>query len=245
VRPPERILVTCEHAGHRVPARYARRFAGARGALESHRGWDAGALELARWLARRLGAPLHATTVSRLVIDANRSLHHPRLLSEFTRGLGREERERLVARHYLPHRRALEARVARWVRGGERVLHLAVHSFDPDLAPRRGACDLALLYDPRRVPERALCRRWRTALRAACPSLGVRLNFPYRGAADGLTTHLRRRFPARAYLGVEIEANRERLTGAPGDARRLRGALAASAQALGLAAGRRRRPAAH
>jgi hypothetical protein len=33
----------------------------------------------------------------------------------------------------------------------------------------------------------------------------VRCNAPYRGVSDGLTTHLRRRFAAHRYAGIELE----------------------------------------
>jgi hypothetical protein len=39
------------------------------------------------------------------------------------------------------------------------------------------------------------------------PEWRVRRNYPYRGDADGLTTHLRERLPAREYVGVELEVN--------------------------------------
>jgi hypothetical protein len=35
----------------------------------------------------------------------------------------------------------------------------------------------------------------------------VRRNYPYRGAADGLTTSLRRKLNTPRYLGIEIEVN--------------------------------------
>ena len=59
--------------------------------LKSHRGWDPGSLTLAARLAETLGAPFHAQTVTRLLIDANRSLHHRGLFSEFTRTLPEPE----------------------------------------------------------------------------------------------------------------------------------------------------------
>ena len=55
--------------------------------------------------------------------------------------------------------------------------------------------------------------RWAELLRKRDPALRVRRNYPYRGAADGLPTWLRRRFPARVYLGVELEANQAYLAG--------------------------------
>jgi hypothetical protein len=41
----------------------------------------------------------------------------------------------------------------------------------------------------------------------------VRRNYPYRGYADGLTTHLRRRYRGRAYIGIEIEVNQKHVLG--------------------------------
>ena len=201
------LLLTCEHGGNRVPARYAQLFRGERAPLASHRGWDPGALELARELRRALKAPLFAATVSRLVADLNRSPTHPKVLSEPMRALPAEERARVLARHHAPHRAAVEAHVARQVAAGARVVHVGVHSFTPVLEGVRRELDVGLLFDPRRPLERALCLRWRAALRAADPALRVRFNQPYRGTSDGLTTTLRARYPAGAYLGIELELN--------------------------------------
>jgi len=44
-------------------------------------------------------------------------------------------------------------------------------------------------------------------LRGIDPALRVRFNYPYAGAADGLTTWMRRRHPQSRYLGVELEIN--------------------------------------
>jgi predicted N-formylglutamate amidohydrolase len=208
----DRLLLTCEHGGNRVPARHARLFRGAAAVLRTHRGWDIGALVLARRLARRLDAPLLYATVTRLLVDLNRSLRNPRrLFSEFVRGLGDSERESILDDYYRPHRARVEAAVARAVARGERVIHVAVHSFTPSLHGVRRNADVGLLYDPRRPGEIALARRWRAALGEVAPELRVRMNYPYRGTSDGIQTELRRRFAARDYVGVEIEVNQKHL----------------------------------
>src|SRR3954454_24119921 len=74
----DRYLVTCEHGGNRIPARYRPLFAGAEALLESHRGYDPGALQLGREIAAALDAPLVSANVSRLLVDLNRSIGHPR-----------------------------------------------------------------------------------------------------------------------------------------------------------------------
>ncbi|MEF3167814.1 MAG: N-formylglutamate amidohydrolase [Deltaproteobacteria bacterium] len=126
-------IITCEHAGNQVPAEYVHLFAGYEGLLAGHRGWDPGALECARELASRLKAPLLFSTVTRLLVDLNRSPGHPGLYSEATRGLSQEEKARIFALYHRPHWRAVEAQVERFIDAGRCVVHIAVHSFTPVL----------------------------------------------------------------------------------------------------------------
>jgi predicted N-formylglutamate amidohydrolase len=203
-------VFTCEHADRRVPRRYARLFAGARDVLESHEGWDAGALRLARLLSRRLGRPLFVTRWSRLLVESNRSPTNPRIWSRFTRELARDERRRILDRYWWPHRREVEAAIGAARARGERVVHVAVHSFTPVMGGEVRNADVALLFDSRRTREAALARRWGALLRRRAPDLRVRFNYPYRGCTDGLATWLRRRQPAARYLGFELEVNQAR-----------------------------------
>ena len=78
-RSVDRLVLTCEHAGNEIPARYMRLFRGADDVLASHRGWDPGALTLARLLARRLRRPLLSVSWSRLFVEANRAPHNPKI----------------------------------------------------------------------------------------------------------------------------------------------------------------------
>jgi predicted N-formylglutamate amidohydrolase len=203
----ERLILTCEHGGNRIPLRYARLFARASRVLQSHRGYDIGALRFARRLARRFRAPLYASTTSRLLADLNRSPRNPRCFSEFVAKLPRAEKLRILERHHRPHRERVERAIARFVRRGEPVLHIAVHSFTPVLAGEARRAEVGLLYDPAKPLERRLCAGWKAVLREVGPDLRVRRNYPYRGEADGIQTHLRRLFPARLYAGVELEVN--------------------------------------
>lgn len=209
-RPPgvdRRLLLTCEHAGNRIPQQYRPLFRGAAAALASHRGWDPGALPLARAMSRTLGLPVLAETWSRLLVESNRSPTNRRIWSPWTASLPREEKARILERYWWPHRRRVEGAVRAVIDGGDRILHVAVHSFTPVLGGETRNADVGLLYDSARRAERSACTRWAELLRERDPTLRVRLNYPYRGAADGLPTWLRRRFPAGAYVGVELEAN--------------------------------------
>lgn len=200
-------LITCEHGGNRVPARYRPLFRGHEDLLHSHRGHDPGALLLARELAAALGVPLVVSTVSRLVIDLNRSPGHPRLYSEVTRTLPLAARREILQRHYLPYRERVEGWIADQIARGGRVLHLSAHSFTPVLDGQVRNADVGLLYDPHRPAEAVFCRRWQQALRSLAADIRVRRNYPYTGRSDGLTAWLRRRFPAECYLGIELEVN--------------------------------------
>jgi predicted N-formylglutamate amidohydrolase len=211
---PLSLIVSCEHGGNRVPARYAPLFAGAGRVLQSHNGYDAGAADLARRLAKLSESPALIATTTRLLVDLNRSVHHRALFSRFTRHLPDQDKAGILARHYHPWRDRLITHVDNAIAAGHQVLHLSVHSFTPVLNGQRRNADLAFLYDPARSRERGFAAAWRLALLDACPALIVRRNYPYRGIADGFVTSLRRRYDAQDYLGVELEVNQRLVAGA-------------------------------
>jgi predicted N-formylglutamate amidohydrolase len=213
-RRPLTLVLSCEHADNRVPRQYAELFARADQQLASHRGWDPGALQLARLLARRLQRPLLVTRWSRLLVESNRAPTNPRIWSRFTKGLPREERQSILARYWWPHRQALDAAIADAIARGARVVHVAVHTFTPVLGGEVRNADVGLLYDSKRVDEGKFARRWGTLLRQHAPGLRVRYNYPYLGNTDGLPTWLRRRHPRTRYIGFELEIN-QALAAAP------------------------------
>ena len=227
--PRDVLLFTCEHAGNCVPAAYRSLFAPHHALLASHRGWDPGALPIARALAREFHAPLLFTTVTRLLVEPNRSPHHPSLFSFISKALSEYEKQRAIDLYYAPHRSAVAAAVRDQFVEGRRVVHIGVHTFTPELDGVIRRADIGLLYDPRRARERTFCSRWVETLQHLHPDLRVRRNYPYRGAADGLTTSLRRAFPANAYVGIELEVNQAIATSSdPGTRRSITRALADS-----------------
>jgi len=200
-------LITCEHGGNRIPAAYLRLFRARRALLNSHRGWDPGALVMAKALAGAFGAPLVASTVSRLLIDLNRSIGNPALFSEATRGESLATRAKIIEQHYLPYRAQVESLVGRSISRGLHVVHVSSHSFTPVLDRKVRGADVGLLYHPERREEAALCASWKASLAAFAPGLRVRRNYPYAGKGDGLTNHLRLRYPGSVYVGIELEVN--------------------------------------
>ena len=69
-------LVVCDHAGNHIPARLGQ-LGVSDAELGRHIGWDVGAADVARTVARLLDAPAVLCHVSRLVIDPNRVPGHP------------------------------------------------------------------------------------------------------------------------------------------------------------------------
>jgi predicted N-formylglutamate amidohydrolase len=162
---------------------------------------------MARALARACRAPLVLSTISRLLIDLNRSIGHPQLFSAATRGAPAKLRAKIVKLHYRPYRVQVERLVRQSVSRGRRVIHISSHSFTSELDGKVRGADVGLLYHPGRHGEAELCARWKASLAAFAPKLRVRRNYPYAGKGDGLTSHLRLRFPPGAYVGIELEVN--------------------------------------
>ncbi|PQO26829.1 N-formylglutamate amidohydrolase [Blastopirellula marina] len=201
------VVLSCEHGGNDVPPEYRDCFRGAEQALASHRGWDPGSLDLGTAFQRSTGAPLVTTTVTRLLVEPNRSIGHARLFSQYTRDLPTDLKREIVDRYYLPHRNRIQAEIDELRGIDRRVIHLGLHTFTPELDGEVRNAEIGLLYDPRRTNEKEFCAAWRARLIAFRPDLRVRLNYPYLGKADGLTTFLRKRYADDQYVGIELEVN--------------------------------------
>lgn len=215
------VVFACEHASRTVPRRYRGLFRQRVSLLDSHRGWDPGALELARTLAGRLEAPLFRGVVTRLLVDLNRSLQSPTLFSEYALRLEEKERLALLARYWEPYRHAVRHCLEQHLEEGRTALHFSVHSFTPRLRGESRRTDIGLLFDPRRPAEERFARALRAALQSELPELRIDMNEPYSGVSDGLTTTLRSEFPRARYLGIEFEVNQRYARGERGPWRTL------------------------
>jgi len=205
--PETRVLFTVEHGGNKVPAAYRELFAPHHELLQTHRGWDPGALPLARRLAKDHGAPVFHSTTTRLLVELNRSPGHKALFSRITKPLPRAAKAEILRKHWHPYRDEVQAWIAEAHAAKARVLHLSIHSFTPELNGEVRNCEVGYLYDPSRPRERALCRAWGEAIRARSGALRVRYNYPYHGRLDGFVTYLRRRLPPARYVCMELEVN--------------------------------------
>jgi len=207
-------VISREHASTRIPPRFKQVFAGREKVLSSHQAYDPGAALLARRLARQLQVSLHLGTISRLLIDLNRSASNRKsLYTPYSRKLPPASREMLLRKYYQPYREKVEGAIAGLVAAGNPVLHISVHTFVPVKNGRIRRADIGLLYDPARAPEKNISSNIVALLRHQVESLQVRRNYPYLGKTDGFTSFLRMKYPATFYAGIEIELNQKLLAG--------------------------------
>lgn len=201
------MIFTCEHGGNDVPAAYAKLFdsPGARRDLNSHRGYDPGALIAAKFLAKHHATTLIASTTTRMLCDLNRSETNDGLWSKYSRGLDADARSRVLREHYHPYRERVIERVRQTIAGGQVAIHLSIHTFTPRFRGTRRSVDVGILFDPGRTLENEFACDWISRLRTALPRRHVEANEPYRGTDDGLTTYLRTQFDAANYVGIEVE----------------------------------------
>ena len=202
-----KLILTCEHAGNDIPQQYSSLFEEAGEQLNSHRGYDPGALDLFLQLKELADFEIYQTQ-SRLLVELNRSLHHQQLFSQFTGKLVKSSKTAILEQFYFPYREQVEQEVSNFVKQGERVLHLSVHSFTPVLDGEIRNADVGLLFDPKRREEKEFCRCFKNAIIEQYHNLNIRFNYPYLGTADGFTTFLRKQFPT-GYCGIELEVNQK------------------------------------
>jgi predicted N-formylglutamate amidohydrolase len=180
------IVVICDHASCLVPANLGN--LGLDPALlRGHIGWDIGAADVARGLARRLDATAVLAGFSRLVIDPNRAPGHPHSIRAESDGvpipgnrdIGRAEAEWRARAWYHPYHQEIERQLAR-LQGRAAPLLISVHSFTPVMNGVARPWHAALLHgdDARSVAPLM------AAFGARYPDLAVGDNEPYTGYPD-------------------------------------------------------------
>lgn len=201
------LIITCEHAGNEVPDEYSHLFQESPETLDTHRGIDIGALELTNTIAEKMEQEAYLHTVTRLLVDLNRSVQSPTLFSEFTREASLDTREEIFKQYYQPHRKKVQEEIEDIISHGDQAIHIGVHTFTPVWKNRERKVDVGFLFDPSNKQEQNFCWLWRHELKQRSSKLRLKMNEPYRGTMDGFTTYLRRQYNAKKYLGMEIEVN--------------------------------------
>ena len=206
-------IISCEHASNRVPPRFSHVFEGREKILSSHQAYDAGAAGVARRLGRHCSSSVHLGSISRLLIDLNRSLFNRKsLYTSYSRKLPQDERQLLLHKYYQPFREKVTEEIGRSISRERPVLHISLHSFSPVKSGKVRKADIGLLYDPARRTEKHICRFLAGLLKEKAVSLRVRRNYPYLGKTDGFTAFLRGKYPGKMYAGIEIELNQALLS---------------------------------
>ncbi len=199
-----KLVITCEHGGNTVPVEFKHLFKDTT-ILDTHRGYDLGALDVFNYL-KPLADYSNYCTTSRLLIELNRSLNHKNLFSEFTKPLSTNKKNIIIQEHYKGYREAVTQYIFNTINKNEPVLHLSIHTFTPTLNLVKRHCDIGLLYDSRIKKEKQFAVDFKKQLSSINPNYLVRFNYPYLGKSDGFTTALRQRF-TKNYIGIEIEIN--------------------------------------
>jgi predicted N-formylglutamate amidohydrolase len=163
------VLITCDHASRRVP-KLLRNLGLDAASLKLHIGWDIGAAEVSRKLARRLDAPAILAGYSRLVIDCNRDLDDPTSMPAVSDGLpvpGNQDlssaaKAQRVEALFKPYHAAIEAALDGFGQRGVHPAVLSIHSFTPVMNGLERPWHIGILWDkdPRMaVPVLAALRR--------------------------------------------------------------------------------------
>jgi predicted N-formylglutamate amidohydrolase len=219
-------IISCEHASNYIPSGFRHLFRGSDKVLTSDQAYDPGAAELALRLAEELQVSAHLGTISRLLIDLNRSPSNRKsLYTVYSRKLAPDDRELFLQKYYQPYRDKVERLVAGQIVRGMPILHLSVHSFTPVKNGKVRRADIGLLYDPAHPVEKNICAFLATLLQQKVKSLQVRKNYPYLGKTDGFASFLRRKYPAKLYAGIEIELNQALLVSGETTYRQMTGVL--------------------
>ncbi|WP_299155506.1 N-formylglutamate amidohydrolase [uncultured Christiangramia sp.] len=201
-----KIVITCEHATNAIPPEYVYLFEEQKDVLNTHEGYDPGAYDLYKYL-EPLSNASYAQDIGRLLIETNRSLHHPKLYSRFSKILEHSKKSEIIEKHYSPYRRHVENLILDFHKLNHTILHLSIHSFTPVLDDIERNCDIGILYDPKVRLEQEWSEQFKRSLTDKS-KYRVRKNYPYYGKADGFTTYLRKVFTEN-YIGIEIEVNQK------------------------------------
>lgn len=198
-----KLMISCEHGGNDIPQEYHYLFENAQNIIESHRGYDYGALLLYNHICHIADYTNYATT-SRLLIDLNRSLGHPSLFSEFTNNLDGKTKLKIIHDFYDPYRNCFANFAKQCIDEGFNIMLLSIHSFTPLYNGTVRNTDVGILFDPDSRSERNYAARLKHAINKLIPHIRVRFNYPYKGKPDGHVAYFRRRYGER-FTGIEFE----------------------------------------
>jgi predicted N-formylglutamate amidohydrolase len=206
-------VLVCDHASHFIPEIYGDMGLTAEERL-SHIAWDPGAMAVSLELSERLDAPLVASRISRLVIDANRVPDSPALiwtLSEATRIAANEnlpaaERLHRIEAYHRPYHAAIEEVLDGRQQAGKEAILVCVHSFTPVYLGVARPWEIGLIHGR----DVGFTRALEQALRAHSPALNIGWNEPY-SALTGVTYTLEHHGDERGLAATMIEIRNDEI----------------------------------
>jgi predicted N-formylglutamate amidohydrolase len=214
-------VLVCDHASNRIPSDYADLGLSAVDRLR-HIAWDPGALAVSLRLVGLLDAPLVHSTISRLVIDCNRTFEAPGLIasvSELTeipgnREVAEADRQRRIERYHAPFHAQIDAVLNRRADAGRETILVAMHSFTPLYKGVSRPWPIGLIHGVDTRYTRAVF----DALKRAEPGLDVGWNEPY-AALNGVTFTLEHHGDGRGLTSTMIEIRHDEILEPAGVAR--------------------------
>lgn len=206
-------VLVCDHASNRIPTAYGDMGLSMTERV-SHIAWDPGALAVSRALSIKLDAPLVQSTVSRLIIDCNRDLEAPDListLSESTRiaaneNLTAHERQYRINHYHRPFHASIETLLEARRHANRESILVCMHSFTPVYHGVARPWPIGLLHgqDPR------FTAALREALAADAPDINIGWNQPY-AALSGVTLTLEKHGDGRGLEATMIELRNDEI----------------------------------
>jgi len=201
-------VFTCEHATNLLPEWEPE--ASERATLATHWGWDIGAADLTRELARITGSCAVLSRFSRLVCDPNRDPQEPSFVMQaidgaplsWNRGVDDGERRRRAARYFDPYHEAIDHALRARLRVDAEVRLCAIHSFTPVYLGQSRPMEVGVLFDA--WDEHA----WRLEGALAAEGFAAVQNAPYSGF-DGLIYAASRHGRAHGLVYLELEVRQD------------------------------------
>jgi predicted N-formylglutamate amidohydrolase len=206
-----KLVLSCEHAGVRVPSRYKKLFKSRQWLLKTHRGSDPGAYDIAKALSRSLGLRLFANTYTRLLVDVNRTLDQETLFSTVTEGLSEAEKKKVLSQFYWPYRLGLSRYIRKVLKTSD-VLHVSIHSFTPKMKGVSRSCEIGILFKKSDRRAALYAHALQKRIWEENPKLKVRLNYPYDAEAGGISSAISEDLGlklSKSYSAIYIEVNQK------------------------------------
>lgn len=206
-------VLVCDHASNRIPDEYGNLGLDMHQRL-MHVAWDPGALSVSNMLVELLDAPLVHATVSRLVIDCNRTVDASDLIpvvserTEIVANLDVDEVERAyrIEAFHAPFHRAIEDLLDARDAAGQETILVCMHSFTPVYKGTSRPWPIGLIH----ARDESYTRALQGALEDDTPKLNVGWNQPY-SALNGVTYTLEHHGDERGIPATMIEIRHDEI----------------------------------